>query len=295
MGNSTNSFSREQNLEREALTPREAAEALGVSESSVKRWCDSARIRTVRTPGGHRRIPVEAVLALAREGGLPVRDPSRLSTDDAPRSTSHATASRRLVRALLADDEARATLILDAQRRAASGFDVVADEVITPALAALGERWATGALEVYEERRSCGLLHGCLHALGKQIAPAAAGAPEALGGTLEGDPFTIATSLVELVLRERGFAARSLGSWLPATTLVRAIEDHRPRLVWLSVGHVGERFTVDYEKVDRAARRVGAALVIGGRALDAALRRRLRYSAFCDGLVQLGSFAEALR
>jgi hypothetical protein len=53
------------------------------------------------------------------------------------------------VRALLRDDEVAVRKILEAQRRASSGFDVVADEVVAPAMALLGERWAKGSLEIY--------------------------------------------------------------------------------------------------------------------------------------------------
>ena len=39
------------------LTPRAAAERLGVSYSTIKQWIYRKRIRSVRTPGGHHRIP----------------------------------------------------------------------------------------------------------------------------------------------------------------------------------------------------------------------------------------------
>ncbi|GAC1540252.1 MAG: hypothetical protein NVS3B10_30370 [Polyangiales bacterium] len=54
------------------------------------------------------------------------------------------------------------------------------------------------------------------------------------------------------------------------------------------------RFVAECGIVERAARAVGAAYVVGGRALVSSVRRQLRYSAFCDGMSQLGSFAEAL-
>ena len=38
------------------LSPREVAVALGVSESSVKRWVDLGELAALRTAGGHRRI-----------------------------------------------------------------------------------------------------------------------------------------------------------------------------------------------------------------------------------------------
>lgn len=43
------------------LTPRQAAEKLGISYPALKHWILAGRIRTVKTPGGHHRIPVSAL------------------------------------------------------------------------------------------------------------------------------------------------------------------------------------------------------------------------------------------
>ncbi len=38
-------------------TPRDAAQVLGISYSSLKQWIYRGKLKTVRTPGGHHRIP----------------------------------------------------------------------------------------------------------------------------------------------------------------------------------------------------------------------------------------------
>jgi molybdopterin-binding protein len=43
------------------LTPRQAAARLGMSYPALKHWILAGRIRTVKTPGGHHRIPLEAL------------------------------------------------------------------------------------------------------------------------------------------------------------------------------------------------------------------------------------------
>jgi molybdopterin-binding protein len=43
------------------LTPRQAAERLGISYPAMKHWILAGRIRTVKTPGGHHRVPLESL------------------------------------------------------------------------------------------------------------------------------------------------------------------------------------------------------------------------------------------
>ncbi|MGA7856946.1 MAG: helix-turn-helix transcriptional regulator [Terracidiphilus sp.] len=43
------------------LTPRQAAEKLGISYPALKHWILAGRVRTVKTPGGHHRIPLESL------------------------------------------------------------------------------------------------------------------------------------------------------------------------------------------------------------------------------------------
>ena len=45
-------------------TPTEAAKLLGVSYQTVKQWIYRKRIRSVRTPGGHHRIPASEIRRL---------------------------------------------------------------------------------------------------------------------------------------------------------------------------------------------------------------------------------------
>lgn len=56
------------------LTPRQAAEKIGISYPALKHWILAGRIRTVKTPGGHHRVPIESIEAFlapqpARVGG----------------------------------------------------------------------------------------------------------------------------------------------------------------------------------------------------------------------------------
>ena len=60
------------------LTPRQAAEKLGMSYPALKHWILAGRIPTVKTPGGHHRIPLDA-LDKFLSGSLPQSGTARLS------------------------------------------------------------------------------------------------------------------------------------------------------------------------------------------------------------------------
>lgn len=54
------------------FSPREAAQVLGISYPTLKQWIYKGKIRTVKTAGGHHRIPeqqIDQFLYRASEGG----------------------------------------------------------------------------------------------------------------------------------------------------------------------------------------------------------------------------------
>ena len=59
------------------LTVRAAADILGVHVDTIRRWTDEGRLPETRTPGGHRRIPREAVerLRATETGSAPTTSP----------------------------------------------------------------------------------------------------------------------------------------------------------------------------------------------------------------------------
>ena len=48
------------------LKPREAAAALGISYATIKQWILTGSLQTIRTPGGHHRVPQSSLAKLTR-------------------------------------------------------------------------------------------------------------------------------------------------------------------------------------------------------------------------------------
>ncbi len=279
------------------LTPKQVARAIGVSESSLKRWCDRGVIATVRTAGGHRRIDVAALLAFLRESGHQVVQPEVLGLP-AVIGSGQRTWERsraRLVEALIAGDEALARQVVFDLFVSGQSVANLADQLFHPAMKEIGERWDCGAAEVYQERRACEICSRVLFELRGAIAQPAPDAPLAIGGTPSGDPYRLPTAIVELVLREAGWRSVSLGSSLPFETLAAAVVNHQPRLLWLSVSYLQDAatFIEGYQRFyESLAPR--PAIALGGAALTEAIRKELTYAAYCDNMRQLVSFVESL-
>lgn len=59
------------------LRPREAAAALGVSYPAIKQWILAGKLKTIKTPGGHHRIPQSALTPLLKSKATPAQKSSR--------------------------------------------------------------------------------------------------------------------------------------------------------------------------------------------------------------------------
>jgi MerR family transcriptional regulator, light-induced transcriptional regulator len=280
------------------LTPKQVARAIHVSESSVKRWCDRGVIPTERTAGGHRRIPIGAMLDFLRKSKHELVIPEAVglptNTGKTPRPLEQA--HEFLGEAFLQGDEQQGRQLLFDLYLAGHSISTICDHFLARVFEEVGRKWECGELEVYEERHSCEVCYRLLHEFRLLLPRPDATAPLALGGTPEGDNYSLPTTMVELVLRSLGWRAMSLGTNLPFATLIAAVRQHKPRLLWLSVSHIEdpERFFVQYDQL-YAATEGQVALALGGRALTEPVRQRLRYSAFCDNMQHLESFAKTLQ
>lgn len=278
---------------KDTLSPLQVARALGVSESSLKRWCDQGLLAVDRTPGGHRRLHRGAVLAFVRAGGHRLASPELLGLpsrrDEGVRVPSLSSALRRG-----AEEDCRRVLI--DKFLAGATLAELCDEEIAPALHDVGAGWEHGQLEVYEEHRASEIALRCLLELRRALPPLPIDAPRAVGGAAEYDPYRVPTAMVEIVLRELGWQADSYGPLLPADSLCEALRRLQPRLAWISVSsvHDAAQLASGIERVYQAAVENGAALVVGGQALTAELRKQVAASACCDTMRQLTSFARAL-
>ena len=292
-------------------SPRQIAEALGVSESSVKRWCDSGAIETIRTVGGHRRITLDGLRRYVQSSDHRVIVPEILGLQASPMAgdSNHEAGSAvpdlsgsgspsrdAFRRALVTGDLDLCRRLLQEEIAVRRSRFRAMEAFSTDAMGAIGEAWVEKRLDPYLERRATRTMLRLIDEAVMEVGVTNDSAPVAIGGTLEGDHYEIASSLIELALLENGWRATNLGPNLPVDSFRAAVHEYRPKLLWLSVNDA-DTLRRHRESINELHRDISGdtALVIGGQALTDELRSEIEFTAHCDSLKHLIELTNLMR
>lgn len=275
------------------LTTKEVANILQSSESSVKRWCDQESLESIRTPGGHRRVTMAAVLEFARSKGKADRAAEMLGISPTEEAFAQVSSSHKaLVEAFKVNDSRSAEAAILSAFASGKSIAQIADELIAPAMQEVGSCWESGEMAVYQERQACGMVDRALHRLAAALPPKQEGAPIAIGATLENDHYTLASKLGTLVLMQQGWDARLLGSNIPFESIYRAAIDLNADLVWVSISYIKSKPDI-VESFNKHAQMLierGTSVVIGGRYTDTPFRNEIAYTYYGRDMQSFASF-----
>lgn len=284
------------------MTTRQLAKALGVSESSVKRWIDEGTIAADRTAGGHRRIPLDAAMRFMRTHRvMPVASaegPSIVSLAPGPVDSASAESFRK---ALEGDDLASARGIIAGRYLSGADLAAIADTYIKPSLESIGEMWAcrsaTGDMSaVLIEHRAVDQCATMLREIQAWLPALPAGAPTAVVSGCPEDPYLLPPMLAFLTLRERGIDARNLGPQTPFDTILAAVKRYTAGLCAISVSApLSRQFRSELSDLATQLSRLGARLVLGGRCVEQVPSLDPSMVAICRGMTELGAYATGRR
>lgn len=216
------------------LSPRQLAHALGVSESSLKRWVDAGKIAAARTDGGHRKIAVAEAVRFIRETGAPLAHPEMLDLPEVAIAQQRGlSGDNALYEYLVAGDTMGARGWLVARYLGGSSIEELGDGPIRLALHQLGELWTHGVEGIFVEHRATDI---CIQALAQLRATfdPPSDTLVAIGGAPEGDPYLVPSFLVATVIASAGVRPVNLGPDTPIGAMQAAVAHYTPSLLWLS-------------------------------------------------------------
>ncbi len=279
------------------LTPKRVAQAIGVSESSMKRWCDRGLIDFQKTAGGHRRLKQSSVVAFLRGSDHDIVKPELLGLPAGVQRSQRPLddARHEFFRAAIAGDRHLSQRILIEQYLAEKTIAEIGDQVINPVFEQISRKMEIGELESHQLRSACDVTLAALSQIRELLPTPEAGARLAIVAALPGDNNELPTTQVELVLHEMGWRTHSLGADLPLAMLAAAVQNQRPYLLCLNVSGVVNN-TDFLDELERFRQQLNPEtfLIVGGQALNGSVRKQMKHSAFGENLQQLQALARSL-
>lgn len=310
-----------------SLSPKDVARAIGVSESSLKRWADHGKLQVTKTPGGHRRIQVYDALRFAREAHIPIQRPDILGMPELalidPELKREEALEDTLFDLLHAGKSAEFRGVIMDRFLSGQRIAQICDGPVRAALYRLGKLWENNDQGILLEHRATDIIIQSLRELRPLIDPTlqlptvrggdihnsdgngngnghaprrlAKQPPVAVGSTPPSDPYRVTTLMVCLTLMEAGYHAINLGADLPYHVLAQASEEHQASLVWLSAtSH--QRIPAAEDLID-LAQMLGpkTILALGGQAMPKLPANRPDNILLCNTLRELSAFVTGLQ
>ncbi len=279
------------------VSTSQAAEALGVSVTTVKRWVDDGILPAQRTVGKHRKLLLADVQRMVREGNLSQTNSSPAVPTSSPEQNEPERLQEELIRAARDGNTDRVRHLILSGYRNSMAIETLADSVIAPTLHQIGHDWETGSVDVVSEHRATQACVSALYELRALLRSSPEkGRPVAVGGAPEHDHFLLPTLLAKLTLLESGWDAINLGPHTPMSAFQTALDQLCPALIWVSVTWVEtpDAFLRDYNAFYHEAEARGVAVVVGGQGLIPELRSRMGYTSFGDRLMHLAAFSRSV-
>ncbi len=279
------------------LSPRDLAMAMGVSESSLKRWVDEGRITASRTAGGHRRIELSEALRYIRAAKLPVARPELLGISLEADGGAPATDLSGLRAALSQPDPRVARAVLLRGFIEGHNLAAIADGPVRESLTDIGEAWKQGPMGIVEEHRATEAVISAFVSLRALLPDPGPLAPVAVGCGAPGDPHLLPSLLASAVLWETGYRSVNLGPDLPTESVIAALQAYHPDLLWISISApvTRSRYEQMVRPVAEAAAGVGARLVVGGRGAVGVSSPPIAGATWTNSMTELAAFASSLK
>ena len=245
--------------ESQQISLADAAEELGVHYMTAYRYVRTGRMYATKR-GGKWWVDQRDVDAV-REEGTGIR-----SSPGEPRALLVEPFSQRLI---AGDVGGCWDLVTDALRGGATPAEVH-ERLLTPAMVAVGERWAAGEITIAAEHRATATANRLIGQLGPLFRHPGRRRGSVLIGAVAGDPHSIPSAMLSDLLTDRHFNVVDLGANTPAESFIEVARE-TDDLVGIGVCVTLER------RLDVAAETVAeiraalpdALLVVGGAAATA--------------------------
>jgi len=232
---------------RISVSTRQASELLGVHESSIKRWCNAEELDCWLTPGGHRRIPIVALVDFAQSQGVELslrhfgREAGRVWDGlERARGEDDFGVLYELAYTWIAEGSSDLTAgLIEYLSREGIPLGRILDRVVGPVMRHVGEGYQYGDLSIGDEHRMTQAMRDVLVILSAAEDPTVRQngkvSPVAVVGCVRGEVHELGALMVRLVLKAEGWRVIYLGLNVPTEEFAAQQAKHGATLVCISM------------------------------------------------------------
>ncbi len=229
-------------------TTSQAAEILGVHESSIKRWNSANQLHAQQTSGGHRRFLVSEILTFARENKLDApllyfgsyAERVWVGIEYLRKKGSYRKLIPLLYTWVLNDKNHLSNQLLVHLTKLEYSVSHLMDNLISPVLYRLGDEYLKGELAIGDEHRGTHAMRNTIIYFRERLRELnyirlSQNKPVAIVGCGRGEDHEIGALMARLVLEVRGLKVVYLGLNVPTEEFAKQQIKHEASVVCIAL------------------------------------------------------------
>ena len=250
----------------EAITLNEAAEKLGVHYMTAYRYVRTGRLHAIKV-GGEWQVGLSDLDAFMTAAAAPAKASAARSG-----RTGRVDYHQRLEDRLLVGDENGAWSVIESALNSGTEPREIYLEVLSPALAHIGEEWAAGRVTVAEEHRASVVTQRLIGRLGPRFNRPGRKRGTIVIGAPQGDHHSVPSSMASDLLRGQGFNVIDLGANSPAQSFLDALDVVDDLVAAGVCATRSDNEAAIEDTIEMIHKSMNCPVVLGGGAITAATR-----------------------
>lgn len=223
------------------ISTREVAAMLSVTETTVKRWTDSKRLKCIKTLGGHRKYVLKDIEDFAGKNNIPISGVTAPLSKEQFKKAGYALFSKNmdgvievvLEEALQGDRDGLFELFIYLTKNRVRFVNLI-DEIIQPALEKIGFMWEKNQLSVGDEHLASDTIKTALSRLFVHLPRQKKKNIKVVCACSEGEYHDIGIQALAYELELSGYTMHYLGANTPFRSINTIIKKEKPLYVFLS-------------------------------------------------------------
>jgi excisionase family DNA binding protein len=230
-----------------SVSTRQASEMLSVHESSIKRWCNAGELSYWLTPGGHRRIPIQALVSFAEDQNIAFAlrhfgdqaDDVWAKYTELARTDNFGELASMLYRWIQNGEIMRSIHLIEYLRTKGFSLGDLFDRLLGQVMRKVGLNYFEGELSIADEHRMTQAMRDLLVTLSTTgiFTPEAAGStrPVAIVGCARSEVHEVGALMVRVLLESMGWKVIYLGLNVPTEEFAHQQIKYQASLVCISM------------------------------------------------------------